>query len=55
MILGINGDYFPTIINQLVFVMERRCVFREMGAKFINIMKASFKYPRVTKQDHYMD
>jgi hypothetical protein len=34
MILRINSDYFH--INQLIYVMEARCVFFEVGTKSLN-------------------
>jgi hypothetical protein len=31
MIFGINSDYFPNIINQIIFVVESHCIFFEVG------------------------
>jgi hypothetical protein len=38
MILRVDSDYFPEHINQLIFVMETRCVFFEGGTEFLNII-----------------
>jgi hypothetical protein len=37
-ILRIYVDYFTNNINQLIFVMEKRCIFFEVGTEFLNII-----------------
>jgi hypothetical protein len=47
MIIRINNDYFPHVINQLIFEMEMRCFLFAVGTEFLNINYASLKLQRV--------
>jgi hypothetical protein len=38
MILRINNDYSISNINQLIFAMDKRSVFFEVGTGFLNVI-----------------
>jgi hypothetical protein len=46
-ILRINSDYFLNNIKQLIFVMEKRCVFFEARTELLNIICTSFGFRRL--------
>jgi hypothetical protein len=45
MILSVNSSYFLYTITELMFIMEKCCVFFELGAEFLNtvLMSLGFK------------
>jgi hypothetical protein len=44
MIVRVDNDYFPNSIYQLIFVMDKCCVFFETGTGFLAIIQISFGF-----------
>jgi hypothetical protein len=49
MILKINNDISLDTINQLISVMEIRCVLFQVGIEFLNIIRMNFVLSKLTQ------
>jgi hypothetical protein len=46
-ILILNSDYFPNIINRLVFVLVEQCILWQVRSDVFNIILDEFQVPNI--------